>query len=137
STSCAECHRTTKWKPATFDHKNLAAAAGKNCITCHKADLPKDNLHRQSQSNCGTCHRTTKWKPATFDHNRYFRLDSDHRVSCKTCHTDASNYKKYTCYNCHEHTEARMAYKHRKEGISNYQNCAKCHRNGEAEGGDD
>jgi hypothetical protein len=30
-----------------------------------------------------------------------------------------------------------MAYKHRKEGIANYQNCAKCHRNGKAEETDD
>jgi endogenous inhibitor of DNA gyrase (YacG/DUF329 family) len=133
SSNCAECHRTTKWKPATFDHKNLAALGGKSCIACHKSDLPNDKLHANVSSNCAECHRTTKWKPATFDHNRYFRLDSDHRVSCATCHTEQNNYKKYTCYGCHEHSQARIAAEHIKEGIANYNNCMKCHRNGKAE----
>jgi len=137
STNCVDCHRTTKWKPATFDHKNLAATGGKACITCHKADQPNDTMHRQSQAGCGTCHSSTKWKPATFDHNRYFRLDSDHRASCKTCHTDPGNYKQYTCYSCHEHSLSNIAAEHRKEGIANYQNCMKCHRNGKAEERDD
>ncbi len=134
STSCAECHSTTKWKPATFDHKKLTASGGKECFTCHKATLPNDTMHRQSSKNCGTCHSTSRWKPATFDHNRYFRLDRDHRASCKSCHTDPGNYKKYTCYNCHEHSESGIASKHRREGIYNYQNCMKCHRNGDSEG---
>jgi hypothetical protein len=132
--NCAECHSTTKWKPATFDHKKLTVSGGKECITCHKTALPNDTMHRQSPTNCGTCHSTSLWKPATFDHNRYFMLDRDHRASCKSCHTDPGNYKKYTCYNCHEHSESGIASKHRREGIYNYQNCMKCHRNGEREG---
>ena len=135
ASGCAECHRTSKWKPATFDHKNLTAASGKACINCHKSERPNDSMHRASDASCGTCHATSRWKPATFDHNRYFRLDSDHRASCKTCHTDPGNYKTYTCYNCHEHTQSKMAAVHREEGISNYQNCMKCHRSGSKEGG--
>ncbi len=134
---CAECHQTTSWKPATFDHKKFTALSGKQCVSCHKADQPADDMHRQSQASCGTCHGTTRWKPATFNHSRYFRLDSDHRVNCKTCHTDHGNYKKYTCYNCHEHSLSNIADKHREEGIYNFQNCMKCHRNGKAEETDD
>ena len=133
--SCAECHGTKNWKPATFNHSKLSASSAKQCISCHKADLPKDTLHRISQANCAVCHKTTAWKPATFDHNRYFRLDGDHRASCVTCHTEPGNYKKYTCYNCHEHSAARIIRKHEKEGIFNYQNCMKCHRDGSKEGG--
>ncbi len=132
--SCAECHGTKNWKPATFNHSKLSASSAKQCISCHKADLPKDTLHRISQANCAVCHKTTAWKPATFDHNRYFRLDGDHRASCVTCHTEPGNYKKYTCYNCHEHSAARIIRKHEKEGIFNYQNCMKCHRDGSKEG---
>ncbi|TLU54488.1 MAG: hypothetical protein FDX18_11255, partial [Chlorobium sp.] len=117
-----------------FDHSKLTAASAKQCISCHKTAQPNDELHRLSKANCSTCHNTTKWKPATFDHSKYFRLDGDHKASCKTCHTDPANYKKYTCYNCHEHSESRMASKHREEGIYNYQNCIKCHRDG-SEGG--
>ena len=132
--SCAECHGTKNWKPATFNHSKLSASSAKQCISCHKGDLPKDTLHRISQANCAVCHKTTAWKPATFDHNRYFRLDGDHRASCVTCHTEPGNYKKYTCYNCHEHSAARIIRKHEKEGIFNYQNCMKCHRDGSKEG---
>jgi Class III cytochrome C family len=133
--SCGDCHNTSKWKPATFDHKKFAAGSGKQCVSCHKNDQPNDNMHRLSQAGCGTCHTTSRWKPATFNHDRYFRLDRNHQTSCKTCHTDPSNYRKYTCYNCHEHSASKMAAVHREEGIYNYQNCMKCHRNGTKDGG--
>ena len=131
--SCGTCHSTSRWKPATFDHKNLAASGGKTCISCHKKDKPLDSMHRDSQASCGTCHSTSRWKPATFDHSRYFTLDGNHRASCTTCHTYPGDYKKYTCYNCHEHSASSIAEEHREEGIYNYQNCMKCHRNGNAE----
>ena len=135
--ACSACHSTSKWKPATFNHKQFAG--GKQCITCHKADKPNDQLHRDATAACSACHSTSKWKPATFNHDRYFRLDRDHQASCKTCHTNPGNYKQYTCYNCHEHTPSNMAEVHREEGISNYQNCVRCHRSGsgESERGDD
>lgn len=132
--NCSECHGTSQWKPATFDHNKLTASSGKQCIICHKVDQPNDSLHRSAEANCTTCHSTTAWKPATYDHDRYFKLDGDHRASCVTCHTEPGNYKKYTCYNCHEHSQARIASEHIKEGISNYQNCMKCHRDGSKEG---
>lgn len=130
--NCVVCHSTKNWKPATFDHKKFAGA--KQCISCHKSDRPNDNLHSQSEANCAACHGTNRWKPATFNHNRYFRLDRDHQASCKTCHTNPANYKQYTCYNCHEHTASNIAAVHREEGIYNYQNCVRCHRNGSGEG---
>ena len=133
--NCSECHGTNQWKPATFNHSKLTASSVQQCITCHKSDKPKDNMHGISQANCADCHKTTAWKPATFEHDRYFRLDGDHRASCVTCHTEPGNYKKYTCYNCHEHSPARIIRKHEKEGIFNYQNCMKCHRDGSKEGG--
>ena len=134
SSSCGECHGTRHWKPATFDHRS-AAASGKQCVSCHNAERPKDTLHRDVQAGCGSCHGTSRWKPATFDHGRYFRLDGDHRASCRTCHTDPSNYKLYTCYNCHEHSPSKVAAEHREEGIYNYQNCIRCHRSGSGDGG--
>lgn len=127
--NCSECHTTKKWRPAAFDHKQLAASDAGQCISCHKTDRPNDNLHRQSDANCAACHGTNRWKPATFNHDRYFRLEGDHRTSCRTCHTTPGDYKKYTCYNCHEHSPSNIAAEHRKEGIYRYDNCMKCHRN--------
>jgi hypothetical protein len=130
SSNCSDCHGSKRWKPATFDHSRLAASSGKQCISCHKADKPNDNLHSAISSNCADCHGSKRWKPATFDHNSYFRLDLDHRASCTTCHTDPGNFRKYTCYNCHEHSPSKVEAKHRKKGIYNYQNCMRCHRDG-------
>ncbi|MEI8033455.1 MAG: hypothetical protein WCH05_08935 [Chlorobiaceae bacterium] len=126
--NCAACHTTRKWKPATFNHTSLTASAVTVCIECHKGDEPRDEMHRKSFASCGTCHATKKWKPSTLNHDKYFRLDEPHRTSCATCHTAPGNYKKYSCYGCHEHTPSNIAREHVKEGISNYQNCVKCHR---------
>jgi hypothetical protein len=134
SSNCVDCHTTRKWKPASFDHGKFVPS-GKQCLSCHRSDLPADDLHRASPAGCSTCHDTSRWKPARYDHNRYFRLDGDHRASCATCHTDPSNFKKYTCYNCHEHSPSKIAGEHREEGISNWQNCVRCHRSG-SEGGE-
>ncbi len=129
--NCSTCHGTSGWKPASFDHKMLASA--QRCIDCHKGEVPKDRLHSSTGANCSTCHGTRAWRPASFDHDRYFRLDRDHRASCSTCHKDSSDFKKYTCYGCHEHTPSNIASEHREEGIRNYQNCMRCHKSGSDE----
>ncbi|NTU53659.1 MAG: hypothetical protein HGA97_08195 [Chlorobiaceae bacterium] len=131
ASNCATCHSTRAWKPATFDHKSLSAQ--QRCFDCHKRDLPANRIHSGIDSNCATCHSTRAWKPATFDHNRYFLLDRKHRASCATCHNDPSDFRQYSCYGCHEHTPSNIAREHIKEGISNYLNCVKCHKNGSAE----
>ena len=95
------------------------------CIDCHK--MPTDELHRGISESCGDCHVTKAWKPSTYNHEKYFFLDKDHKVSCSKCH-DTGSYKKYTCLNCHEHSGPRVDRKHRKEGISNYSDCLRCHK---------
>ncbi|MCE1274742.1 MAG: hypothetical protein LWW75_09530 [Chlorobiales bacterium] len=131
--NCAGCHSTMRWKPATFDHRS-AAASGKQCVSCHGKERPKDTLHSDLQASCGSCHGTERWKPARFDHDRYFRLDGDHRTGCRTCHTEPSNFRSYTCYGCHEHSRSGIAAEHLKEGISNFQNCIRCHRSADEHG---
>jgi hypothetical protein len=55
--------------------------------------------------------------------------------SCKTCHTES--LLSYTCYGCHEHTPGDIEEEHRKEGISNFQDCTRCHPTGlKEEGGE-
>jgi hypothetical protein len=134
SIGCASCHKADAWKPASFDHAALPAAELARCETCHKA--PVDALHRQISGNCAQCHTLKAWTPATFEHSKFFVLDEDHNASCATCHT-ADDYRKFTCYGCHEHTPANISRKHTKEGISNFENCVECHRSahGEREGG--
>jgi len=129
---CARCHKTEGWKPASFDHAALTAAERGHCESCHKP--PFDALHRQISVNCGQCHTPKAWRPATFEHDRFFLLDKDHNVSCATCHT-SEDYGKYTCFGCHEHSQANVRAKHLEEGIQNFANCVQCHSsaNGESE----
>jgi len=124
---CAQCHTSDHWKPATFKHALLAPAVRERCEACHQA--PTTNLHRQFKSGCGQCHTMERWKPATFDHARYFALDGDHDAPCATCHP-GDDYRRYTCYGCHEHTPSRVRAEHLEEGIRDFENCAACHRGG-------
>lgn len=126
SDKCVQCHVIEKWKPAKFKHDMLASPKLENCLACHKAKLPTDALHRGVSEKCGQCHTTEKWKPATFDHAKFFVLDDYHR-RCTTCHR-TPDYKKYTCYSCHEHLPEKVREEHLEEGIRDFENCVACHR---------
>ncbi|WOF44994.1 hypothetical protein KNJ79_09015 [Sphingopyxis indica] len=129
--NCLACHsdhpapRLTAESPKSFDHALLTPVMRGQCQACHRA--PQDMLHQGFNLPCAQCHQSTGWEPATFDHSRYFLLDDDHRVACVTCHT-GQNYRRYTCYGCHEHASARIRAEHEEEGIRNLDNCVRCHR---------
>lgn len=133
---CAACHsdhagpRLTQRSRKPFSHGLLRTAVQERCESCHKT--PTDRLHQQIQGNCGQCHSTKAWTPATFDHDQFFVLDGDHNVKCVTCHT-GGDYKRYTCYGCHEHQPDRIRAKHIKEGIPDFENCVECHRSADEE----
>ena len=135
---CMACHsdhtgpRLTERGGKRFSHQLLRADVRERCEACHKP--PADSLHRQVTGNCAQCHRQDGWKPATFAHDKLFLLDSDHNASCVTCHA-GSDYKRYTCYGCHEHQPDKIRRKHEKEGIRDFENCVKCHRSAEEKEG--
>ena len=124
SGECAGCHTTAKsWKGASFDHSNA-----RECATCHQS--PRDRLHGDQPGECATCHNTQKWSEASIDHDRFFRLGQRrHNPPCATCHP-GNNYRSYTCYGCHAHSERGVAREHQEEGIREYGNCVLCHRSG-------
>jgi hypothetical protein len=64
---------------------------------------------------------------ATFDHSRYFVLDRDHDVQCVTCHVH-NDYRRYTCYGCHEHAPQNIRREQMEEGIRDFRDCAEFHR---------
>jgi hypothetical protein len=130
--NCLACHSdhagTRRFlKQGRFDHALLQATAREQCQSCHQA--PSDALHAQIAGNCGQCHDQKRWTPATFDHDRYFTLDRDHNARCITCH-QGNDYRRYTCYGCHEHSLAGIRREHIEEGIGNFDNCVECHRSG-------
>ena len=132
---CSSCHSTTRWQIERFDHSLLKTIVGARCSFCHKKSKPGDVLHQGIRMDCRECHTTTYWKPSTFEHDRYFRFDRRHPPRCESCHQNLADFKRYTCYSCHEHSYRKIAAEHQEEGIWNFKNCIDCHRNGqEAEG---
>lgn len=133
---CMACHsdhqgpRLTRHSRKTFSHGLLKEATRDKCASCHAA--PKDTMHRNLKGECSQCHKPQAWKPATFDHDKYFVLDRDHDASCVTCHK-GSDYSRYTCYGCHEHTPQNVRDEHLEEGIQNFENCVECHRSPDEE----
>lgn len=152
-TQCETCHNAADWKNATFDHNlssfqlsgahvntsceschvnNVFKGTSKECVACH-AD-PQEHAG-QFGTDCVACHTTSAWLPASFNGDHTFPIyHGDGNGSCQTCHP--SQLTTYTCYGCHEHTETKIASKHRKEGISNFQNCVECHISGNKHDGD-
>ncbi|MBS1494988.1 MAG: class III cytochrome C family protein [Bacteroidetes bacterium] len=127
SSSCNNCHVTTGWKQSVkFNHDMISGADKNNCITCHQK--PGDSFHQGLLDNCNKCHTTNKWSPANFNHSSYFLLDKDHNAKCNVCHT-SSNYKEYTCYGCHEHTQSNILKEH-DEVSGNINDCVSCHTSG-------
>jgi hypothetical protein len=135
---CVACHtdhqgpRLAERSGKRFSHQLLRADVRDRCESCHKP--PADTLHRQITGNCAQCHRQEGWKPATFAHDKLFLLDKDHNATCVTCHT-GNDYKRYTCYGCHEHQPDQIRRKHEKEGIPQFENCVKCHRSADEKEG--
>ncbi len=139
SSDCLACH-TDHASPALsprgrpFSHALLSPTVQQQCATCHTA--PATLMHRGVVANCTQCHSQTRWKPAAFDHAKFFVLDGDHNAPCATCHT-TPDAKQYTCYGCHEHTEANIRAKHVRKRIADYTNCVACHRSAHGEHGKD
>lgn len=153
---CETCHSPNDWEGASFDHSlsafpltgahvsaqcegchvnNVFVGTSSACVSCHAEPVSHAG---QFGTDCAVCHTTNAWTPAAFKGNYTFPLDHGEQgaVSCATCHS--FSFTAYTCYGCHEHTEANIRSEHREEGISDFQNCVECHADGrEHEGGDD
>ena len=135
SQDCMACHSDHAGvkryrQQGHFNHALLQKAALEQCQACHKS--PTDPLHQQITGNCSQCHSLEKWTPATFDHDQYFVLDQDHNARCVTCHV-RNDYRRYTCYGCHDHTPENIRREHIEEGIRDYKDCVECHRSAEEE----
>ncbi|MBN8489558.1 MAG: class III cytochrome C family protein [Burkholderiales bacterium] len=128
---CMACHtdhqgsRLSQLSSRSFSHELLQPATREQCAHCHSA--PRDDLHRQMDAPCQQCHDAKAWKPAQFDHERHFVLDRDHQAPCSTCHL-AKDFKRTTCYGCHEHTPQNIRREHEEEGIRQFERCVECHR---------
>lgn len=129
---CMHCHgEHLGAQPAAarkpFVHAMLRADLRDRCSSCHAP--PRDAIHVDPLAPCGRCHTSAAWTPATFEHARFFALDPPHDARCATCHVNR-DFRRYSCYGCHEHTPERVRRQHLEEGIRNVDDCAHCHRSG-------
>jgi hypothetical protein len=122
SNRCGDCHVTTVWMDARFDHASVTGA----CSSCHNGfaatGTPPD--HVRTTSDCGACHRTFAWTPAGFDH-------SGIAGGCASCHNGFQATGKHgnhipssnLCEDCHGTASWNARFDH--SGIIS--GCARCH----------
>ena len=113
SQTCNQCHNTTSWSNASFNHSltafpltgmhtvpprqcidchvnnnyNLTTAT---CVSCHMKDFQGTTNPNHAISNfpqaCDSCHNTTSWLNATFKHSSTgFPLTGSHVVPPRQC----------------------------------------------------
>jgi len=123
---CSACHSVNAWRPATFSHSVINTS---NCQSCHLSERPNNHFSGQ----CSICHSRNKWKPAFVSHT----FPTNHKKAnnnCNLCHP-GGNYTTYNCYQCHEHNSSEVKKEHK--GVSNLNNCVRCHWDGKEHDDDD
>jgi hypothetical protein len=127
---CSNCHSTTNWLNAKFDHalyanypltgahatvacaqchtNNNYTSTPTACYSCHKPDFNGTtnpaHLAGGFPTDCTLCHSTSTWTTSTFNHASVFPLTGAHAaVPCTQCHTN-NNFKTLptNCYGCHQ-----------------------------------
>jgi hypothetical protein len=120
-TTCENCHSTTAWKPATFNHDGpyFPIYSGKhkskwtNCNECHT------NSSNYKVFTCITCH----------EHSNKTSVDSKHNG------VQGYRYESGACYSCHPTGKADGAFRHETSpfpltGAHVTLNCEQCHAGG-------
>jgi hypothetical protein len=155
STDCSQCHGTSTWLNATFDHNALSgfpltgahatvacslchtgnsfATAPRTCDGCHLTDYTQTTNPNHAQSgfptDCSLCHSTINWSGATFDHSKsIFPLTGAHVATpCAQCHVN-NNYTSVAtnCDACHL-TEYKQTANPNHTQAAFPLNCALCH----------
>lgn len=125
-TSCNDCHGSSAWRPATFDHaatgfelagahrtaacvschRSGYAGTSADCLACHQNDFngASNPSHVGFPTSCQSCHGVSAWQPASFDHNATgFALSGAHRsVACTSCHRNGYSGTASECLSCHQ-----------------------------------
>ncbi len=126
---CSQCHTTTNWAGATFNHSstgfaltgahtalacnlchvsnNFSLTSGA-CYPCHVATYNSTMNPNHAQlgypQDCSMCHSTTDWTSSTFNHSTTsFPLTGKHATTaCAQCHVGGKFAGTPTdCYSCH------------------------------------
>lgn len=139
---CDLCHVPTVWEAARFNH----ALTSEPCVTCHLPDYQSTADPRHDvvffPTTCEDCHTPTRWENGVYlEHDAIFFpiYSGNHRGrwdNCSTCHFDSGDHSRFTCFNCHPHSdEAATTRRHEDEPGFSYESsaCFACHPQGEAD----
>jgi hypothetical protein len=128
--TCSQCHTTTTWLNAKFDHNSMTsfpltgvhttvacsqchgngvyAGTPKDCASCHIATFNQTTNpnHKAAgfPTDCSICHTTATWNGAVFDHSKTaFPLTGAHvNGTCSSCHSSGVFIGLSTaCSSCH------------------------------------
>lgn len=131
--------------PCVSCHINgIFTGTSNQCGVCHlqkyNATTNPKHLAAGFPTDCQPCHTTTAWQPARFAHDTFFPISAGSRHSpgrwstCADCHTASTNFKVFSCIDCHEHAQSNVSQRH--NGVRNYTYtstaCYTCHPRGNA-----
>jgi hypothetical protein len=156
STTCTQCHNTSRWDDAFFNHSGTAfpltgahvplacsechgggvySGLPAECVSCHQSDYDgtNDPAHAAAgfSTTCTQCHNTSRWDGARFDHTSFFPIYSGRHAgrwdACGDCHPNAASYADFSCLGCHPHSDQNETDGHH-EGENGYAyNSAACY----------
>ena len=157
STECEDCHGAgfISWKDVTFDHSVFWPLQGahtsldcsschtqgyglpQNCYGCHSQDYDNtsdpDHSTAGFPTDCEYCHYPThfSWSQAVFDHQFPIGSGKHTSASCTDCHL-TSDYRLFSCLECHTHRRTRMDRQHEDVIGYVYESlaCFACHPEG-------
>jgi hypothetical protein len=146
---CSQCHATTVWANARFNHDaagfpltgahravtcaqcHTGTSASTACVSCHQQDYngATNPGHTAAgfATTCQTCHTTTGWTGASFNHT-WFRVPHNSARTCADCHTDPASYALFVCTTCHTQTGTAGHHSGVNGYVWNSTNCYACHR---------
>jgi hypothetical protein len=117
-TACDDCHSTSGWSPANFDHSFYPISSHHNnvncnechsqsnyqpqCLSCHQDDFNEEH-DPGDPTDCWGCHSTSNWD-TNFNHNSTnFPLNGAHTsLSCQQCHENGYQGTPTECVACHQ-----------------------------------
>jgi hypothetical protein len=129
---CDDCHTTTAWLPARFDHADVTGL----CVSCHNGSIAmgKPANHIPTSTDCVQCHMTLAWTPASIDHTGV-------TGACANCHNGTIATGKpsghfvtnLSCESCHSTTRwSPISFTHSSPnyptGHRSRLECTSCHR---------
>ena len=154
--SCEQCHSTSSWDGATFDHSSFPLTGShalvdclqcheggvfigtrSDCFSCHQDDYDgaddPDHIALGFPTNCEQCHNTSDWDDAIFNHSFPIESGKHKNLDCLECHSVPGNLSIFSCTDCHAHTKSEMDDEHLGE-VNNYvyqtAACYNCHPDG-------